>query len=293
MSNQEDKIESYLLGQLSGSELQEFEIELKNNPELLRLVDQHRMVIKRLEAYRIRTKVKLAIANNSQKQGSSNLKWFVGIAASFLIITMITWFFILNDNSFKNGELTHKGSDDINQSFDSLNLKNNPIDTSEQLAALDEIQNESTTTEIIGRRKIATLFLMFPVLTHVRDMEKLDSADIKNSFVIAKQAFEKQNYNEVLKYLDRNRIIPDDGELLFIRAISNFKVGAYDKAALDFNLLKSSYQYKAEADFNFMLCQLAQNKIPTTLQLINSMIKNKEYQYRNQAIALKTKINLE
>lgn len=29
MSNQEDKIESYLLGQLSGSELQEFEIELK------------------------------------------------------------------------------------------------------------------------------------------------------------------------------------------------------------------------------------------------------------------------
>lgn len=42
-----------------------------------------------------------------------------------------------------------------------------------------------------------------------------------------------------------------------------------------------------------MLCKLAQNKIPATLQLINSMIKDKEYQYRSQAIALKTKINLE
>ena len=293
MSNQEDKIESYLLGQLSGSELQEFEIELKNSPELLRLVDQHRTVIKRLDAYRIRTKVKSEIANNSQKKGNSNLKWVIGVAASFLIITMITWFFILSDNSFKNGEFTHEGSDDINQSFDSLSLKINPIDTSEQLAAIDENQNESTTTEIIGRRKIATLFLVFPMLTHVRDLEKLDSSDIKNSFVIAKQAFDKQNYKEVLKYLDRYKINPDDGELLFIRAISNFKTGAFDKAALDFNLLKSSYQYKAEADFNFMLCKLAQNKIPATLQLINSMIKDKEYQYRSQAIALKTKINLE
>lgn len=293
MSNQEDKIESYLLGQLSGSELQEFEIELENNPELQRLVDQHRLVIKRLEAYRIRTKVKSAIANSSQKRIGSNLKWFIGIAASFLIITLFTWIFVLNDNNFEDGELAHDGNDDINNSIDSLNLQHNPIDTSEQLAAIDEIQEESTTTEIIGRRKIATLFLVFPMLAHVRHLEKLDSSDINNLFVTAKQAFEKQNYQEVLKYLDRYKLNTDDGELLFMRAISNFKVGAYDKAALDFNLLKSSFQYKAEADFNFMLCKLAKNEIPATLQLINSMIKDKEYQYRSQAIALKTKINLE
>lgn len=293
MSNLENKIESYLSGVLTGSELVEFENELKNNQELANLVDHHRGMIKKLEAYRIRTKVKSALAKNSQKHVNLNLKWFIGIAASFLIITVFTWFFILSDNSFENKQLTQKGNDNKNQSADSLNLKNSPIDTIEKLVAFNDSQNEPASTDIIERRKIATVFLVFPMFTHVRDLENLDSSEIKNSFVFAKQAFDRQNYKEVLKYLDSYKITMDDEELFFIRAISNFKTGAFDKASIDFNLLKRSYQYKAEADFNFMLCQLAQNKILSTKQLLNSMIEDKDYQYRSQAIALKTKINLE
>ena len=179
------------------------------------------------------------------------------------------------------------------QKTDSLSIKNNSMDTIENLASIEKLPIESPSTEIIERRKIASVFIIMPMLANLRELENQDSTNVLDPFDLAKAEFEIQNYKEVLSYLDNLKIPKDDEELLFIRAISYFKMGIYYKATVDFNLLKRSYQFKAEADFNFMLCQLAQNNIQATKQLINSMIDDQDFQFRDQAIALKSKINLE
>ncbi|MBK9222218.1 MAG: hypothetical protein IPO16_08840 [Saprospiraceae bacterium] len=293
MNNQEDKIEAYLLGQMTDSELQEFENELKTNQDLARLVDQHKAIIKRLEAYRINTKVKSILEYNSQQNIILNLKRIIGIAASFLIVILGSWFFIFRKDSIGNGQMAQENINQNQQKTDSLSIKNNSMDTIENLASIEKLPIESPSTEIIERRKIASVFIIMPMLANLRELENQDSTNVLDPFDLAKAEFEIQNYKEVLSYLDNLKIPKDDEELLFIRAISYFKMGIYYKATVDFNLLKRSYQFKAEADFNFMLCQLAQNNIHATKQLINSMIDDQDFQFRDQAIALKSKINLE
>ncbi|MBK8449121.1 MAG: hypothetical protein IPL42_03460 [Saprospiraceae bacterium] len=293
MNNQEDKIEAYLLGQMTDSELQEFENELKTNQDLARLVDQHKAIIKRLEAYRINTKVKSILEYNSQQNIILNLKRIIGIAASFLIVILGSWFFIFRKDSIGNGQMAQENINQNQQKTDSLSIKNNSMDTIENLASIEKLPIESPSTEIIERRKIASVFIIMPMLANLRELENQDSTNVLDPFDLAKAEFKIQNYKEVLSYLDNLKIPKDDEELLFIRAISYFKMGIYYKAKVDFNLLKRSYQFKAEADFNFMLCQLAQNNIQTTKQLINSMIDDQDFQFRDQAIALKSKINLE
>ncbi|MBK8484827.1 MAG: hypothetical protein IPL31_10925 [Saprospiraceae bacterium] len=293
MNNQEDKIEAYLLGQMTDSELQEFENELKTNQDLARLVDQHKAIIKRLEAYRINTKVKSILEYNSQQNIILNLKRIIGIAASFLIVILGSWFFIFRKDSIGNGQMAQENKNQNQQKTDSLSIKNNSMDTIENLASIEKLPIESPSTEIIERRKIASVFIIMPMLANLRELENQDSTNVLDPFDLAKAEFKIQNYKEVLSYLDNLKIPKDDEELLFIRAISYFKMGIYYKATVDFNLLKRSYQFKAEADFNFMLCQLAQNNIQATKQLINSMIDDQDFQFRDQAIALKSKINLE
>ncbi|MBK9720872.1 MAG: hypothetical protein IPO78_04555 [Saprospiraceae bacterium] len=293
MNNQEDKIEAYLLGQMTDSELQEFENELKTNQDLARLVDQHKAIIKRLEAYRINTKVKSILEYNSQQNIILNLKRIIGIAASFLIVILGSWFFIFRKDSIGNGQMAQENINQNQQKTDSLSIKNNSMDTIENLASIEKLPIESPSTEIIERRKIASVFIIMPMLANLRELENQDSTNVLDPFDLAKAEFKIQNYKEVLSYLDNLKIPKDDEELLFIRAISYFKMGIYYKATVDFNLLKRSYQFKAEADFNFMLCQLAQNNIQATKQLINSMIDDQDFQFRDQAIALKSKINLE
>ncbi|MBK9727864.1 MAG: hypothetical protein IPO86_07085 [Saprospiraceae bacterium] len=293
MNNQEDKIEAYLLGQMTDSEKQEFENELKTNQDLARLVDQHKAIIKRLEAYRINTKVKSILEYNSQQNIILNLKRIIGIAASFLIVILGSWFFIFRKDSIGNGQMAQENINQNQQKTDSLSIKNNSMDTIENLASIEKLPIESPSTEIIERRKIASVFIIMPMLANLRELENQDSTNVLDPFDLAKAEFKIQNYKEVLSYLDNLKIPKDDEELLFIRAISYFKMGIYYKATVDFNLLKRSYQFKAEADFNFMLCQLAQNNIQATKQLINSMIDDQDFQFRDQAIALKSKINLE
>ncbi|MBK6545867.1 MAG: hypothetical protein IPG12_11435 [Saprospiraceae bacterium] len=207
MNNQEDKIEAYLLGQMTDSELQEFENELKTNQDLARLVDQHKAIIKRLEAYRINTKVKSILEYNSQQNIILNLKRIIGIAASFLIVILGSWFFIFRKDSIGNGQMAQENINQNQQKTDSLSIKNNSMDTIENLASIEKLPIESPSTEIIERRKIASVFIIMPMLANLRELENQDSTNVLDPFDLAKAEFKIQNYKEVLSYLDNLKFL--------------------------------------------------------------------------------------
>lgn len=293
MSNLENKIESYLSGILTGSELVEFENELKNNQELTNLVDQQRAMINKLEAYRIRTKVKSALAANSRPKVVLTQKAYIGIAASLLIFTISIWYYMTRTDLYEKGQFAQEEKLQDQQGSDSLVINNKILETDDHVAIIESPVKENTEEELLQRRKMASLYLVLPMLIQVRESEDLDSSLIENQSERAKVAFKNQNYNVVISLLGKVKNPMNDEEILFIRAISYFKLSMFDKAAIDFSALKNSFQFKAEADFNAMLCLLALNKLDSTKQILNSMISDKDFQFRTQAIEIKTKINFE
>src|SRR5690349_19245580 len=64
MKNLEDKIEQYILGELEGAERLAFENSLKSDPGLATAVDRQRELMQRLDALRLRGKVKDALAES-------------------------------------------------------------------------------------------------------------------------------------------------------------------------------------------------------------------------------------
>lgn len=93
MNNHHLYIESYLLGELTGQDLVDFENALERDLELAEAVVKHREMLQRLDAYRIRSVVKSAI---TPQRGPwwplTATRWMGGLAILLLTVLTFIWY---------------------------------------------------------------------------------------------------------------------------------------------------------------------------------------------------------
>lgn len=95
-----EKIEGYLLGELKAAERIAFEKELQGDPALAKEVDEHRELfsaLRQADEDRLRKRL-LQLGKQADRKGKKgkNRGWFMGLAASLLLILIPTWLIFFN-----------------------------------------------------------------------------------------------------------------------------------------------------------------------------------------------------
>jgi len=107
MEDQIDKIEKYLLGDLSSKEIEAFESEIEKNPSLKEKTERYRQLLRGLEIGFNRelksTLQKEEIIDIPAGAKLRRIYYSIGIAAS--IVLVISMIFVLRDNSLNSTEL--------------------------------------------------------------------------------------------------------------------------------------------------------------------------------------------
>jgi hypothetical protein len=107
----------------------------------------------------------------------------------------------------------------------------------------------------------------------------------------AKTAFANQQYALVSRLLHNESQWGEEIELMrLLRACSRFKTGNFKTAAQDFKVLENSFQYRQEARWHLMLCTLANGNISQVRQMLDAMIQDTTFAYREQAVALRKEL---
>lgn len=286
MENLDEKIEQYLQGELTEAETTAFRQALENDPALAQSVAEHREIMERLEALRLRKKVKKALAQPTDRISTTPLflsnRTFWILLASLLLLAFVLWQF-----GGKQSAVTPGVPSDTNQeqSAPAPGMAENtgsaptkaPVKSSEsrnRLLALARGYHERPTADVI------------------RDAgESTQEKTAKTRIQLATDAFEKGNFSLAADILRPDELVAQDEVARFLRASARFEVGQYAGAAQDFNTLQSSLMYKQEARWNFLLCQLAMGKAETAKPLLSAMVSDPDFPFFAKAVELKSSLN--
>ena len=77
----------------------------------------------------------------------------------------------------------------------------------------------------------------------------------------------------------------------FLRANARFQIGQYEAAAADFEALENSFQYKYDAKWNYLLCQLALGEMEVVQTQLTNMIADEDFPFHAQAVELKGRLS--
>lgn len=287
MENFYQNIERYLLGELTESEQIAFENALQSNADLARSVSQHREMMQRLDALRVRNKVKLAITPHRAKSAAmyTNRK-FWALAASLVVLLAAIWFF--NQPARTNREIVENMPPTV--LTDTLKTPTgkppNPIPDKPQA-------NQSKEKLLKNPQLIAQAreYLVQPSQTLVRDVTQPEGEmSPKTPAQLAADAFEKRNFRLAADILKEDSRVMEDEDARFIRASARFIIGQFAGSAQDFEALKTSFQYTHEARWNFLLCQMAVGNMTTSRTLIAEMVEEKDFPFRAKAVELEGKL---
>jgi hypothetical protein len=287
MENYYEKIERYILGELEERDLTDFENALKTDTELAQSVALHRAMMQRLEALRLRKKVQLVLEEDRIKPGGGISKRVIwSIAVLLVMLAAAFWVFKLRSLAPK----TEKEIPAENPLPEPKNqIENNPI------AALPETTETARTTNKKNKttaqfQALAQAYQLKPQMLTIRDGSGKVSAS-STALERAQAAYAEKKYALALDQL-RNEIFNENQEeALYLRANLRFMLYEYANAARDFEGLKNSFQFKQEARWNFMLCQLALGNQENTRQLLTAMLADKDFAFHAKALELQARLN--
>lgn len=278
-------IESYLLGELNETDLEEFEIELQKNGELALAVDQMKQTQERLSALRVRNKVK-SIVKNQVVDSKPGLK----VPTLIIIITLIgivstIWIMKRKQNISANLEIQNVPSAKTDSIADTIHAEL-PI-------IIDTIAQDDHDVAMNDKNDKA-LSASYYVGLNESQLRGFENPTAQKTMVQqAIDLFVQKKYIQAIMLLkDENKYVTDE-TAIFIRAHCYYKLGQYTSAALDFKRLSNSFQYKNEARWNLLVCNIAQGKKlddSSSASLLNSMIQDKDYPFHDRAVALRRKL---
>jgi len=276
-----EKIEAYLLGELPENELKGFENKLSTDPALVKSVAQHQAMMQRLEGLRVRNKVKSAIqplrATAVPIYANRN---FWALAASLILLVGAIWFFNLPIEKTSNWVNDQPQTDTIQVPP--------PVPTEIITPKLKDSQaiepSENPKQNLIA---LAREFHDQPSQSFVRDAGNQQvNPTPKTSLQLAAEAFDQKNYRLSAEILKADDQVHQDETARFLRANARFELSQFIGAAHDFEVLQTSFQFRYEARWNYLLCQIALGKIDAAKILLAKMLAEEDFPFRVKALAL-------
>lgn len=141
-----EKIDQYLSGQMSGTELNTFESEIQNNPALKSQVDNQQLIIQAAKRKVLSNQIN-AVANGGG--GFFKFNWTLGIGLIFLLVAILTYTQLDlekpdNGEDIELGVLSDPSIDDINDSSISKIEETILVDTSSDMLTESTVSTKRT-----------------------------------------------------------------------------------------------------------------------------------------------------
>lgn len=287
MENCYQNIERYLLGELTESELSTFERALQSDVELAKSVAHHREMMQRLDALRLRNKVKSARTPKVMKAGAMYVNRKIwALAASLVVLMAAIWFFNLPVKT--NQEIVKNEYPTVLPDTLKIPTGETPNPIPDKPPANPSTEKSQKNPQLIA---LASKYLLPPPQTLVRDATQPEGGmSAKTPAQMAAEAFEKRDFRLATEILKEDGQVLEDEEARFIRASARFKIGQITGAAKDYEVLKTSFQYKHEARWNFLLCQIALGNKGTAQSLLAEITAEPDYPFRDKALKLEGEI---
>lgn len=281
MENPYEKIEGYLLGELTEHEQTAFEHALQTDAALSRSVAQHREMMQRLEALRLRKKVEWAREADRAKPMGKRIA--LSLAVLLVLLAAAIWF--LNQPSQTTPEIKENPSPAVKpENF----AGQQPMAQNETPAPKPNTPQLPKANEKSARHlALAREYHIQPTQTFVRDAVGASDASL---FRLAAEAYQNKKYRLALDLLQQRALKVQDEEAVFLRAHTHFQLRQFVSAAKDFEVLKNSFQYQHEARWNFLLCQIAMGKMEQAKKLLSQMAAAEDFPFHANAIELKRKL---
>lgn len=282
MENFYEKIEGYILGELEGEVLADFENALKTDTELAQSVARHRAMMQRLEALRLRKKVVSALEFEPKKPFLLGKKRLPGLLALLIVLLAAAFYFF--------------GKPAAKPSIKSENLPQDTLVTpavrppAEVPVPIAEKPKEPSVEkpQLIA---VARAFHEPPAQTFVRDAaQQAGDPAPKTSLEKAAESFTDQKFRLAANLLGDENLVVQDEEARYIRAHARFMIGQFAGAASDFDALINSFQFKYEARWNFLLCQIALGKTKKAKALLAEIVAEDDFPFRSKALELSKRL---
>ncbi|MFN0034544.1 MAG: hypothetical protein ACKVUS_05710 [Saprospiraceae bacterium] len=294
MENYHEKVEGYLLGELSEHERAAFETRLQADAILAKSVEQHREMMYRLDALRMRAKVKSVLLETSSGGAKTTQifasRSFWAMAATLVLLAAAVLFFRSPSTKTKS-EVVGNQSPMVTPetSFENKNATQNETPAPQQSKPQTAKPIENTNKKSAQLLALARKFHIQPSQAFVRSaVEKEGGTSLKTPAQLAAEAFEQKNYRLAAKLLQEDKMVGADETTRFLRASARFQIGQFASAALDFDALRNSFQFKHEARWNFLLCQIAVGKTKLAKALLAEILADEDFPFHSRAVELNT-----
>ncbi|MFN0214108.1 MAG: hypothetical protein ACKVT2_07615 [Saprospiraceae bacterium] len=282
MENLNEKTEQYLLGELEGPELAAFENALQTDTALAKSVEQHRAMIQRLDALRLRKKVAAVLGSERTKVWLNRMFWVLAVLLGLMIAAY--WVF-KPDGPSKTSPVENQAP--------SLPTAP-PIASPKETPGSPLPGNTPDNKPASDKQRLIALARKYqehPSQTFVRDATQKESDTAPKTLAQqAAEAYYKQNFRLVVDLLKDDKQLEEDDSARFVRANARFNIGQFSGAAKDFDALNDSFQFKHEARWNFLLCQIALGNIRKAKALLAEMVVEEDFPFRAKAMDLKEKL---
>jgi len=287
------QIESYLLGELNGRELEAFENALRQDAALARAVEQHHTMQQRLRGLHLRKKVSAALQETENQTRRIPFRlWRVELAAAFVLLAIASWLFIDQRSKSARNQALVQAQQEIIATTDTQPVAKTPLPEEGLQQNPGNISpKEAPGAENLKRYKtLAQTFYVAPTTDFVRSANEMPAEQTRLQAAI--KAFDQKKYRLAADLLNNDASLGADDSGRFLRAHARFNSGRFAAAAADFNLLENSFQYKYEARWNGLLCRIAQGKAQDreTQALLDAMASDADFPFQEQAIALSKRL---
>ncbi len=272
----EDQIEDYLLGLLTEEQKISFERELLDNLDLQKSLKEQRLLLSNLDKLRIKNKVDKIIKN---AKSYNSLGIFFRIAA--IVIILFGVFILLKPGKVadpilvKDKTLTTDTSTIVIQEKLPQEEESNNVDQSPLVDTDSNVKNDP-----IRLLKLASKFI---TLTEFSGLRSDDDSEIDNVFEQIKKNLASKNFSEALQYLSSIDSLQQNEYVMMLKADCLFKLKRYNESSIVYSKLSSSFQYKYDAEWNLMLCNLLINKRQKFEIALKAILKDKDHPYYDKA----------
>jgi tetratricopeptide (TPR) repeat protein len=275
MDNPYDNIESFLNGELQGKALIDFEDALRTDTDLAEAVNAQRQMLQQLDFWRLKTKVETALAHPPTPKRSPTKYLFWAICAALLSGGVAWW--------IAHPRKTQPPVSPPTETPTSRPIATQPIPSSVPPPDVKIPPGPAHTTPPTKWRSLAQAQIIAPEMTQLRG--EIPVGNGSDALKNAELAYQSGDYKKVLRLLSTPD--GDDEAAPFLRAHAHFQLGDYALAGRAFAQLERSFQYRHEARWNAMLCQLAQGDTAAARRALRIMQGEAAFPYQDKAARVK------
>jgi hypothetical protein len=282
MESFDNQIEKYLSGELTSEQLHDFETALKADPALAQKVADHRAVIHQLDALRLREKVRNTLRTTPAPTPFFQKYFWQILALACLFLFAGIWV----SSTSKTPHRNHTPEQPT--TIDSVS-SGQPIAPSVPIAPPAVADQKQMAQKRVRETALAKSFYQKPLSSGIRNTETTSTV-VNNAISEAYAAYEKGDAAGASKWLRSDALVTKNEAVRYLRANSLFQSGQFAAAATDFDALSNSFQYKHEARWHFLLCQLALGKTTWVRQQLGTMVDDSTFPLSQEARKLQQKL---